>query len=105
MHNYQFYARRLLRYEFYPFFLECSKRETDVYRKKHFELLAFEKGGAIIQDSNHEFVYVTGNRNFKIPNIYSDEERDKLCKLIWEEDTDFFAWKKKSKSVSALGET
>ena len=52
----------------YPFFLECSMKETDTYKKRHLELLAFGKGGVIIQDS----VYVTENGNFKIPKIYSD---------------------------------
>ena len=60
-------------YRFYPFFLECSMKETDMIKKRHLELLAFGKGG-VIQDS----VYVTENGNFKIPKIFSDEERGKL---------------------------
>ena len=97
MYSYRFYAhagvrysRRLLdmncrsRYEFYPFFLECSMKETDTYKKRHLELLAFGKGG-LIRDS----VYVTGNGNFQIPKIYSDEERDRLYNLVWNGETEF----------------
>ena len=92
MYSYQIYARAGVRYEFYPFSLECSMKETVSYKKRHLELLAFGKGG-LTRDS----VYVTGNGNFKIPNIYSDEERDKLCKLIWGEDTDFVRMEKEIK--------
>ena len=56
-------------YRFYPFFQECSTRETGMHKKRHLVLLAFGKGGVIIQDS----AYVTGNGNFPIPKIYSDK--------------------------------
>ena len=68
----------------YPFFLECSMKVTDTYKKRHLELLAFGRVG-VIQDS----VYVTENGNFKIPKIFSDEERDKLYKLVWSGETEF----------------
>ena len=79
----------------YPFFLECSMKETDTYKKRHLELLAFGKGGVIIQDS----VYVTENGNFKIPKIYSDEERDKLYKLVWSGETEFSRIEKEIKEL------
>ena len=40
--------RNLTAYRFYPFFLECSMKQTDTYKKRHLELLAFGKGGVII---------------------------------------------------------
>ena len=63
---------------FYPFFLECSMKEIDLIKKKHLELLAFGKTGVF-----RESVYITENGDFKIPKVYSDEERDKLYKLVW----------------------
>ena len=77
---------------FYPFFLECSKRETNPHRKRHLELLGFGKGGVINNDT-----YITDKGSFKIPQRYSDEERDKLNKLIWDEDTDFQQMEKEIK--------
>lgn len=74
---------------FYPFFLECSKRETNPHRRRHLELLGFGKGGVILDELNDTPTYVTDRGSFKIPKRYSDEERDKLNKLIWDEDTDF----------------
>ena len=68
-------------YRFYPFFLECSMKETDMIKKRHLELLAFGRVGVF-----RESVYVTENGNFKIPKIFSDEERDKLYKLLWDGD-------------------
>ena len=32
-------------YQFFPFFLECSMKETDMIKKRHLELLAFGKAG------------------------------------------------------------
>ena len=65
-------------YRFYPIFLECSMTETDMYKKRHLELLAFGRGAVIIQN----LVYVTGNGDFQIPKIFSHEEKDKLYKLV-----------------------
>ena len=95
MYSYQIYSRAGVcskPYEFYPFFLECSMKETDTYKKRHLELLAFGKGG-LIRDS----VYVTGNGNFQIPKIYSDEERDRLYNLVWNGETEFSRMEKEIK--------
>ena len=82
---------------FFPFFLECSMKETDRLKKRHLELLAFGKAGVMIT-SSHE--YVTENGNFKIPRAYSDEERDKLYQLIWnEERSEFSQMEKKIKEL------
>ena len=71
-------------YQFFPFFLECSMKETDMIKKRHLELLAFGKTGVF-----RESVYVKENGNFKIPKVFSDEERDKLYKLVWSGETEF----------------
>ena len=76
---------------FFPFFLECSMKEIDLIKKKHLELLAFGKAGVMISN-----LYVTENGNFIIPRNYSDEERDKLYQLIWNE-TEFSQMEKKIK--------
>ena len=76
---------------FFPFFLECSIKEIDLIKKKHLELLAFGKTGMF-----RESVYITENGDFKIPKVYSDEERDKLYQLVWSE-TEFSRMEKKIK--------
>ena len=76
---------------FHPFFLECSMKEIDLIKKKHIELLAFGKTGVF-----RESVYITENGNFKIPKVYSDEERDKLYQLVWR-DTEFKQTERKIK--------
>ena len=81
---------------FLPFFLECSMKETDMIKKRHLEHLAFGKAGVIISNP-HESVYVTENGNFRIPRVYSDEERDKLYKLLWNEMSEFSQMEKKIK--------
>ena len=60
-------------YQFFPFFLECSMKETDMIKKRHLKLLAFGKAGVF-----DESVYITENGDFKIQKVFSDEERDKL---------------------------
>ena len=61
-------------------------------KKRHLELLAFGKAG-MIQDS----VYITESGNFKIPKVFSDEERDKLYKLVWSGETEFSRMEKEVK--------
>ena len=79
-------------YQFFPFFLECSMKETDMIKKRHLELLAFGKTGVFC-----ESVYVTENGDFNIPKVFSDEERDKLYKLVWSGETEFSRMEKKIK--------
>ena len=84
--------RKMLTYQFFSFFLESSMKETDMIKKRHLELLAFGKTGMF-----RESVYITENGDFKIPRVYSDEERDKLYKLVWNDDTEFSQMEKKIK--------
>ena len=79
-------------YQFFPFFLECSMKETDMIKKRHLEHLAFGKAGVF-----RESVYATENGDFKIPKVFSTEERDKLYKLVWSGDTEFSRMEKKIK--------
>ena len=67
-------------------------KETDMIKKRHLEFLAFGKAG-MIQDS----VHITENGNFKIPKIFSDDERDKLYKLVWSGETEFSRMEKEVK--------
>lgn len=87
---------------YYPFFLECSKRETNVNRRRHLELLCFGKGGVILDDAGKAPTYVTDNGRFEIPTSYSDSARDQLNKLIWNEDTDFYRMEKNIKDSIRL---
>ena len=67
-------------------------KETDMIKKRHLELLAFGKAGVF-----RESVYVTENGNFNIPKVFSDEERDKLYKLVWSGETEFSRMEKEVK--------
>ena len=67
-------------------------KETDIIKKRHLELLASGKAGVF-----HESVYITENGDFMIPKIFSDEERDKLYKLVWSGEIEFSRMEKKIK--------
>ena len=71
-------------------------------KKRHLELLAFGKAGMIALVASPKWdtqdsVYVTENGNFKIPKVFSDEERDKLYKLVWSGETEFSRMEKEVK--------
>ena len=59
-------------------------KEVNMIKKRNLELLAFGKAGVF-----RESVYVTENKNFKIPKVFSNVERDKLYKLVWSGETEF----------------
>ena len=61
-------------------------------KKRHLELLAFGKAGVF-----RESVYLTENGDFKIPKIFSDEERHKLYKLVCSGEIEFSRMEKKIK--------
>ena len=82
----------MVTYQFFPFFLECNMKEINMIKKRHLELLAFGKAGVL-----RESIYITENGDFKIPKIFSDEERDKLYKLVWSGETEFSRMEKKIK--------
>ena len=86
-------------YEFYPFFLECSMKETDMITKRHLEHLAFGKAGIFREHVRGlaTLIFVTENGDFKIPKVLSTEERDKLYKLVWGGETEFSRMEKKIK--------
>ena len=42
-------------------------------------------------------IYVTENGDFKIPKVFSTEDRDKLYKLVWGGETEFSRMEKKIK--------
>ena len=63
-------------------------------KKRHLEHLAFGKAGVFRKSP---LILVTENGDFKIPKVYSDEERDKLYKLVWSDDTEFSRMEKKIK--------
>ena len=72
----------------------CSMKETDIIKKRHLEHLAFGKAGVFRESP---LILVTENADFEIPKVYSDEERDKLYKLVWNGDTEFSRMEKKIK--------
>ena len=74
---------------FYPFFLECSKRETIKERKRQLELLAFGKCGIIVDEEDGTSILVKDKETFRIPLVYSDKERNSMNAVLWREDSDF----------------
>lgn len=74
---------------FYPFFLECSKRERMSERKRELELLAFGKCGMIIDNEDGTSVLIKNKNSFVIPKIYTDKARDILYLMLWDEDNEF----------------
>lgn len=74
---------------FYPFFLECSKRESIKERKRQLELLAFGKCGVIVNCEDGTPTLIKDKQTFPIPDTYTDEARNKLNMVLWGEDSDF----------------
>ena len=74
---------------FYPFFLECSKRESIKERKRQLELLGFGKCGMIVDYPDGTSVLLRDGGKFFIPSTYTDDGKNMLNKILWDEDTDF----------------
>ena len=66
--------------QFFPFFLECSMKETDMIKKRHLECLAFGKAGVFRESP---LILVTENADFKIPKVYSDERQALQTCMEW----------------------
>ncbi|KAH3835563.1 hypothetical protein DPMN_108916 [Dreissena polymorpha] len=74
---------------FYPFFLECSKRETDKENKRYLELLGFGKCGMIIDKDDGTSTVLKFNKTFKIPKTYSVQLHDELNQMLWTKNDEF----------------
>ncbi|KAH3734346.1 hypothetical protein DPMN_040785 [Dreissena polymorpha] len=74
---------------FYPFFLECSKRETDKENKRYLELLGFGKCGMIIDKDDGTSTLLKFNKTFKIPKTYSVQLHDELNQMLWTKNDEF----------------
>ncbi|KAH3863772.1 hypothetical protein DPMN_026772 [Dreissena polymorpha] len=74
---------------FYPFFLECSKRETDKENKRYLELLGFGKCGMIIDNDDGTSTLVKEKGTFKIPITYSVQMHDELNQMLWTKNNEF----------------
>ena len=74
---------------FYPFFLECSKRETIKERKKQLEFMAFGKCCMIVDEDDGTSTLVKDKEIFRIPNVFNDMDRDRLNAIMWGECSDF----------------
>jgi hypothetical protein len=72
----------------YPFFLECSKRQTDKIRKQYLEKLTFGRG-ALIMSKPAGKVLVTSSGEFIIPTSYTEKARQKLERLLWDTNSDY----------------
>lgn len=68
--------------EFFPFFLECSKHQTDEHKKKTLEALAFGSTDLIMSRGNAK-VLVTSKGEFVIPTQYTETLRLKLDEFMW----------------------
>jgi hypothetical protein len=74
---------------FYPFFLECSKNETNKENKRYLELLGFGKCGMIIDNDDGTSTLVKEKGKFKIPVTYSVQLHDELNQLLWTKNNEF----------------
>ena len=74
---------------FYPFFLECSKKEIVKERKKQLEFMAFGKCCMIIDEPDGTATLVKDKEIFKIPSVFSETERNRLNAIMWGEYSDF----------------
>lgn len=66
----------------YPFFLQCSKHETDDVRKHHLESLAFGHKGLVYTGASG-LTLNTISGPYLIPDAYSDDEKDRLYAMLW----------------------
>lgn len=73
----------------YPFFIECSKRYSHDHLKKRFlEKMAIGKGIHVI-DRKGKNVMVMPDKEFVIPNVYSDKHMKELDFILWKNDEVF----------------
>lgn len=70
--------------DIYPFFIECSKSQPNLAKRKQLQGLAFGRGGLIFQ-RNSEDVLITPNGEFSIPKKFTDLAYDKLQQLLWQD--------------------
>lgn len=87
--------------QFYPFFLECSKRETNKEKKRILEILGFGKGGIIVNNKDEPFI-IMDNGRFKIPKTYTDKSKNLLYNLLWSTDVDYNNMEHKIKNSAKL---
>jgi hypothetical protein len=67
----------------FPFFLECSKHyQNEPHKHKFLQRLAFGHGILIIKRKDKN-ILVTGNGEFIIPTIYSENAHKDLEKKLW----------------------
>lgn len=70
--------------DIYPFFIECSKCQKDVVKRKQLQALAFGKGGLIFRRQGDD-VLITPNGEFTIPKEFSDSAYNTLHDLLWQD--------------------
>ena len=77
---------------FFPFFLECAKRETDQYKKKELENLAF--GKAVIIAKENKDVMLIENEEFIIPECFSLTSYMELEQKLWGNSKEYYLMQK-----------
>jgi len=66
---------------FFPYFLECSKKEKDKKRKKDLENLAFNNSLIILR--NDKYSLLTERGEFIIPEKFSQTSWNELKEKLW----------------------
>ncbi len=76
--------------DIYPFFIECSKVQPNVFKSRFLKDLAFGRGGLILRRKNRG-VLVTPNGEFNIPKTFSETAYSKLQSMLWCDPTSSYA--------------
>jgi|HubBroStandDraft_6_1064221.scaffolds.fasta_scaffold186265_3 hypothetical protein len=86
---------------FYPFFMDCYQRESDVIKRAYLHKLAFGLGGLIFKRDNDDYLCVSTGE-FKIPKAYSIKEYARLKLMIWDTSSDYHAMQEQIKLSKPL---
>lgn len=86
------------------FFYECSKHETDVFKKKIYQNLFIGNGGYYYyRKKKKDSVLITTEGQYVIPEKYSESEHQKLDSLLfWYKNQNFINVLKSNKKKEKL---
>ena len=69
-----------------PYFFQCCKYEPCPQKRKILENIGFGQG-YFFNHRNQSLVLETSKGPFSVPTQYSSDSYNKLCKLLWSEDS------------------
>jgi UDP-N-acetylmuramyl pentapeptide synthase len=72
------------------FFIECFAQEKDETKKNIFKNIAFGKAFIILDIDDCNYLIINENKQFKIPDEYSNKSHINVSKLLWDDTDDFY---------------